>query len=348
MKYILVVLSAAWAAAALWHAAPLPPSPAGQAARIALLAFWGLLTVAVLVLAWRRAGGAAPLLVYAAGFALVALWWGLLAPSNQRDWADDVAQMTWGEVAGSQVTLHNVRNFDWRTTTDYTPRWETRAYDLDRLDSVDMILSYWTGPAIAHTLVSFGFDDGRHVVFSVEIRKERHEKFSEVGGFFKRFELSVVAADERDIVRVRTSVRDDPPEQVFLYRVALAPEARRSLFLAYVAEANGLRDRPRFYHTLTANCTTLVWHMMKRIVPGLPLDYRLLLSGYLHGYAYDHGGLDTRYPLSELEAMADITARARATGADDDFSAAIRAGIPRLPPDAAGGEASRAPGAGRP
>lgn len=331
MKYLLIMLSAIWAASALWHAAPLPPTVLGQTLRMAFPMVWGVFAIVVLVMAWTRTGGTWPLLSYVVVFLLVAVWWGLLSPSNNKDWADDVSEMTHGEVNGSQVVLHNVRNFDWRTTTDYTARWETREYNLDRLSSVDMILSYWAGPAIAHTLVSFGFDDGRYVVFSVEVRKQRHEKFSELGGFFKRFELSLVAADERDIVRVRTNVRDNPPEQASLYRIALAPEAQRSLFLAYVNEANKLRQKPRFYHTLTANCTTLIWHMMRRIVPGLPLDYRLLLSGYIPGYVYDVGGLDSRYALSELQAMADITERARATGAQDDFSAAIRAGIPLLP-----------------
>jgi len=331
MKYLLIMLTAVWAGSALWHAASLPPTVGGQATRIALPIVWGLFTLIVLVLLWCRTGGVLPLLIYAAAFLLVAVWWALLSPSNDRDWADEVAEMTHGDVSGSLVTLHNVRNFDWRTTTDYTPHWETREYDLDRLNSVDMLLSYWAGPSIAHVLVSFGFDDGRHVAFSVEVRKERHEKFSKFGGFFKRFELSVVAADERDIVRVRTNVRDDPPEQVFLYRVALSPENQRSLFLAYVEEANKLKRQPRFYHTLTANCTTLIWHMMKRIVPGLPMDYRLLLSGHLPSYIYDVDGLDSRYTLAELQAMADINTRARSTGSQDDFSAAIRAGIPLLP-----------------
>jgi len=326
MKYLFLLLSSAWAGCALWHAAPV-----GLFARVALLVAWGLLTTAALALTWLRAGGPWPALVYGAMFILVAFWWALLRPSNDRDWASDVARMTHGEVRGSRVTLHNVRDFDWRSEKDYTPRWETREYDLGHLRSADLLLSYWIGPAIAHVLVSFGFDDGRHVVFSVEVRKERDEAFSEIGGFFKRFELSVVAADERDIVRLRTNVRQDPPEQVMLYRLALSPEARRSLFLAYVDEANQLLTQPRYYNTLTANCTTLVWHMMKRISPDLPLDYRLILSGYLPGYAYEQGGLDDRYMLDELAAMADIGARAHAAGVGDDFSAAIRAGIPALP-----------------
>jgi hypothetical protein len=323
MKNGLIVLSAVWVAAAFWHAG-------GQAPRIMLPALWGLFVVALLIWLWVYSGGLLPLIIYVLAVIAATTWWLMLSPSNERDWSDDVAQMTHGEIDGNVVTLHNVRNFDWRTSSDYTANWETRSYNLDQLNSTDLILSYWTGPAIAHVLVSFGFADGRYLAFSVEVRKHRHEKFSEFGGFFKRFELSVVAADERDIVRLRTNVRDDPPEQVYLYRMALAPDARRSLFLAFINEANSLQQQPRFYHTITTNCTTMVWRMMKHVVPDLPLDYRLLLPGYLPEYAYDVGGLDDRYTLAELKAMANITARARATDEHDDFSAAIRVGIPEL------------------
>jgi len=225
------------------------------------------------------------------------------------------------------VTLRNVRNFDWHSETDYTQRWETRQYDLDRLDSVDMILSYWTGPAIAHVLVSFGFTDGEHVVFSVEIRREKHESFSAIGGFFKEFELSVIAADERDVVRVRTNVRG---EDDYLYRIRMAPATMRSLFLAYVDQANQLVRTPRFYDTVTVNCTMLVYHMMQHIVGHLPFDYRLLLSGYLPEYLYKVGGLDSRYSLEELRANGRITERAKAADRSATFSADIRRSVPAL------------------
>lgn len=321
MTYLAVLLSAAWAACALWY-----PSPAGRHWRRAALAAWLLFTLLVLGALWRNAGSGY-LLAYGAVLALIAGWWTMLQPSSQRCWRDELMHMATGEVRGHQVTLHHVRNFDWRSESDYSPRWEVRHYDLDRLMAVDMLLSYWTGPAIAHTLVSFGFDDGSQVAFSVEIRREQDEQFSELGGFFKRFELSIIAADERDIVRVRTNVRR---EDVYLYRVALAPAAQRSLFLAFIAEANQLAAQPRFYNTLTVNCTTLIYQMMTRIVPGLPLDYRLLLSGYLPGYVYAVGGLDSRHALSQLRTMGRITERARLADRAEDFSAAIRAGIPPL------------------
>jgi hypothetical protein len=266
---------------------------------------------------------------FAVAFAVLLTWWSLIQPSNNRLWADDVAQRTTGIVDGDHVTLHNVRNFDWRTKTDYTQRWETRTYDLRRLNSLDMILSYWSLPAIAHVLISFGFDDGEHVVFSVEIRREKTESFSEIGGFFKEFELSIIACDERDVIRVRTNVRG---EDDYLYRLRMPVDDIRSLFLAYVGQANDVARKPRFYNTVTANCTTIIYHMMKRIVGHLPLDYRLLLSGYLPGYAYKVGGLDTRYSLEELRVLGRITERAKESDRRPTFSADIRAGIPPLEP----------------
>jgi hypothetical protein len=188
-----------------------------------------------------------------------------------------------------------------------------------------MILSYWSGRAIAHMLVSFGFDDGTYLAFSVEIRRKRDEGFSEIGGFFKEFELSVIAADERDVVRVRTNVRG---EDAYLYRLLIPPEAMRSLFLGFLDEANSLVTTPRFYNTITANCTTLVYHMMKRIVGYLPLDARLLFTGYLPGYVYRVGGLDSRYSLAELRERGRITERARRADASPSFSADIRRGVP--------------------
>jgi hypothetical protein len=319
---IIVGCCAIWGAFALWYQAP-----GGQALKTLCVVFWVAFHLGLLLALWQ--GRTVPaLLAFGVVFGVLLVWWQRIAPTNDRIWADDVAQMTTGTVDGSRVTLHNVRNFDWRSDTDYTQHWETRSYDLDRLNSVDMIMSYWAGPAIAHMLVSFGFDDGAHLVFSVEIRREKTENFSEIGGFFKEFELSIIAADERDVVRVRTNVRG---EDDYLYRVRMPVAQMRSLFLAYVDQANGLVRTPRFYNTITVNCTTLVYHMMKRIVGYLPMDYRLLLSGYLPEYVYRVGGLDQRYSLSGLRALGRITDRAKKSDRSDSFSADIRQGIPGGP-----------------
>lgn len=316
---LMVVLATAWGSLALWYQLPMT-----TASKYAFIALWCMLVLGLLFALWRRrpwlALGGFLLL-----FALLLVWWNTLAPSNQRVWVDDLAKLTTGRVEGSQVTLNNVRNFDWRSDEDYVPRWETRRYVLDRLNSVDLATSYWGMPAIAHVLVSFGFDDGQFVVFTVEIRKERGERYSEIGGFFKQFELSIVAADERDALRVRTNVRD---EDVYLYRVNMSEEAMRALFLSYIEQTNQLEEGPRFYNTITANCTTIVFDMMRQIVQGLPIDYRLLLTGYLPDYVRDVGGLQANLGLEELQRRGRITERAQQAGDDPEFSRLIRDGVP--------------------
>lgn len=323
MATLLIGLPGAWAALAIWYQAP-----GGQPLKTGLVALWIAFTLAALLALWQGRAGMA-LLGFAVAFGALVLWWQHIAPSNDRMWADDVARITSGTIQGDQVTLHNVRNFDWRSNDDYTQRWETRVYDLDKLDSVDMLMSYWDGWAIAHMLVSFGFGDGQHVAFSVEVRREKNKTYSEIGGFFKRYGLSIIAADERDVIRVRTNVRG---EDDYLYRIRMPLPAMRSLFLGYVAQADSLVSKPRFYNTITVNCTTLVYHMMKRIVGYLPWSYRLLFTGYLPAYVYQVGGLDQRYSLEELRALGRITDRAKRSDRSDTFSADIRRGIPAIDP----------------
>ena len=315
---VLIVLSCVWGGMALWFQLPWPIP-----ARVALIAVWAGLAAVLLWLLWSGHYGLG-LLGYGVLFALLMLWWGRLEPSHDREWADDLAYITQGEISGEQAVLHNVRNFHWRTAEDYDVRWESRSYDLSRLRSVDLITSEWGMPGIAHILVSFGFGDGEFITFTVEIRRERQEVFSAIGGFFKQFELNVLASDERDAVRVRTNVRG---EDAHIYRIEMPEEAMRALFAAYVEEANQLAVEPRFYHTVTANCTIIVYKMMEQIVDGLPMDARLLLSAYLPSYIQNVGGL-VDAPLEVLKARGNFTQRAREAGDDPDFSRVIRRGVP--------------------
>ncbi|MGA7437865.1 MAG: DUF4105 domain-containing protein [Luteibacter sp.] len=316
---LLLFVSGAWGALALSYQLPGPPP-----LRVVGAALWSVAYLALLIAFFGWRAWWAPL----SGVILLGLlmaWWVTIQPRNDRVWADDVAHLLSGEVQGDHVILHNVRNFTWRAEDDYDARWETREYDLAHLVSADAVLSYWSSEAIAHAMLSFGFDDGRHVVFSMEIRREKGEAFSEVGGFFKQFELVLIAADERDIIRVRTNVRG---EDDYLFPLRMPREAMRSLFVSYVSAANRLVVAPRFYNTVTSNCTTIVYRMARRIDDGLPMDIRLLLTGYLPEYLMDNGALDKRMPVDEWRRLGRITDRARASHADDDFSAVIRQGVP--------------------
>lgn len=290
---------------------------------LALLLWLGLTVLALLRL-WRISVWQG-FFMYLVMHAALLTWWYNLTPSNQHLWEDDVAQMTYGEVQGNQVTLYNVRNFDWHSETDYTARWETRHYDLSKLTSVDMLTSHWGMDAIAHVLVSFGFADDQFVTFSVEIRKKQGQQFSEVAGFFKQYELSILATDERDAIAVRPNVRG---EDTYLYRIDMPAAIRRQLFLSYIEQANQLLEEPRFYNTVTANCTTLVFGMMQHISGGLPLDSRLLLTGYLPSYVAELDGLTDGFDLAQLRTAGRITERSKQAQQSPNYSKIIREGVP--------------------
>jgi hypothetical protein len=213
----------------------------------------------------------------------------------------------------------------WRSDTDFDQRWEQRTYNLSHVTDVDLIMSYWAGEAIAHTIVSFGFDDAARLAFSIETRKESQEGYSSIAGFFKQFELAIVAADERDAVRVRSNVRG---EDVRIYRLRMSPKNAQILLREYVEEANDLARTPRFYNTVTANCTNLVFEMVRVIHPGVPMDARVFFTGYLPNYAYDLGATDTSVSFEKLRELSKIQDKAAQADADPNFSARIREGVP--------------------
>jgi hypothetical protein len=311
-----------WGALTLFYLAP-----GGEAVRTALA--WGFAALGVAgtgALALRRARKPAGL-VFAVALALVLLVWSGAEPSNDREWQPEVALLPYATIDGDRVTVHNVRNFDYRTETDFTPAYYDRSFDLRRLDRVDLVAVYWMGPAIAHLFVSFGFG-GEHLAISVEVRKERGEAYSSLAGFFRNYELIYVVADERDVIRLRTNYRKTPPEDVYLFRAVAPIENGRRLFLDYMRDVNELRERPRFYNTLTTNCTTMIL-AHTTVNPGhLPYSWKILLSGYAPEYAYEMGRLDQSLPFAELKRRAHVNAAAQAADQAPDFSRRIRAGVP--------------------
>ena len=192
----------------------------------------------------------------------MATWWNLIPPRNDRDWYPDVARLPRATIEGSRMTIENLRNFDYRTETDYTERWEMRTYDLDTLQGVDMFLFFWGPTLIAHTITSWDFGGGQHLAISIETRKEKGESYSAVRGFFRQYELYYVVADERDVVRLRTNYRG---EQAYLYRIRMSTERARALLLDYLREVNLLAGQPRWYNALTHNCTTMIRYHVKEV-----------------------------------------------------------------------------------
>jgi hypothetical protein len=240
---------------------------------------------------WRNYG----LIVYGTAFCLVLLYWLSIAPSNQRHWQTDAAKLAYATFEGDRVTVHDIRNFDYRSEFDYQPAFYSKTFDLNNLQGVDLFSVYWMGPAIAHTILSFDFGGNDHLAMSIEARKEQGEGYSTIKGFFRQYELIYFVADERDGIRLLTNYRKEPPEQVYLYKLQGPIENAKRLFLDYMHEINEINAKPLFYNTLLDNCTTAIWLRTLTNKDHLPLSWKILLSGYLPEYLYEAQRLDTGF-----------------------------------------------------
>jgi hypothetical protein len=275
-----------------------------QAATVALV----LLALWLLSAAWTLS------VAVALGLTVMgcAVWYLTRQPRADRNW---IAETRHGVTAtiGETVTLQNMRRFRWATKAEFAEAWEDGVYDPATITSVDLFLSIWSNPRIAHTMAGFGFADGRRVVFSGETRRVRGDRFTITGGFFRRFELVLLATDERDAIHLRAEVRR---ERVFRYPVAMTPVAAKALFLAYAELGNDLVVRPRWYNTVTSNCTTVPYRLVKVVTPWVRFGWPVLVSGYLPDYLAR---------LGVLPGGADRDkARVPQVGDVDDYSHAIR------------------------
>ncbi|RLJ68263.1 Lnb N-terminal periplasmic domain-containing protein [Sulfurisoma sediminicola] len=315
-----VVASGLWGTLALFFTGPQNPLlRQGLAGAFAIASLVTL--IALLMRRWRRNA----LLAHLALFAALLAWWQTIKPSNTRDWQTNVAVLPYATIEGEQVTVHNIRNFDYRSETDYTPAYYDKRFDLRKLEGVDIVAVYWMGPAIAHVFVSFAFAGGEHLAASIETRTEKGEGYSTLKGFFRQYELYYVVADERDVIRLRTNYRHDPPEDVYVFRMQGPLENGRRLFLSYMEKLNKLRAEPEFYNTLTTNCTTNIWFHSLVNPLHLAFSWKILASGYVPEYLYDTGRLDRNVPFEELQRRAYVNPRAHAADKAADFSRRIRA-----------------------
>jgi len=316
---LLVAAAGIWGSLALLYAGPqthgMDTVLAGAYALVSLLTL-----LALGFRRWRWRALATQLVL----FGLLLAWWGGIEPSNDRDWHADMSKLPYVTTEGDSIKVHNIRNFDYRSEFDYTPAWYDKSFDLRKLEGVDLVAVYWMGPAIAHIFVSFAFAGGDHLAISIEARKEKGEGYSTLKGFFRQYELYYVVADERDVIRLRTNYRKDPPEDVYVFRTQGPQGSGLNLLKEYINKINGLGKNPEFYNSLTTNCTTNIWFHSKVNPQHVPFSWKILASGFVPEYLYELGRLDTRMPFPELQRSAHINPRAQAADKAPDFSHRIR------------------------
>lgn len=245
------------------------------------------------------------------------------SPSNNRNWAEDQKILAYADIDDNLVKLHNIRNFKYESTIKYTPAYYDKTFDLNKIKSVDFILEPFSDFAgAAHTFLSFGFENDEYIAISIEIRKEKGEEFSVLKGLFNKYEIMYVVADERDVVKLRSNHRKD---KVYIYPVKTTKEKKQALFLDMLKEVNKLKDKPKFYNSITTTCTTNIMKHANSITPNrIPFSYKLLMPGYADELAFDLNMIDTDLSLEEARKVFLINDRAEKYADREDFSKMIR------------------------
>ena len=316
IKSLFLILLLAWGSLAIYYNLP------WESMRLAVALVF--LTVGIWALWYSRTWRA--ISIFAALFLGVVVWFSSIKPSHDRPWRPEVAVMPRAFIDGDRIRITGVRNFEYRSRDDFTVRYEEREVSLSHLNSLDFYVSYfWPDSVVAHTFVSFGFDNAPPISISIETRPEIGEGFDPIPSLFKQFELIYVVGDERDLVRVRTNYRK---EDALLYHVRTSPELVRRLFLVYLERINELADRPEFYHLLSNSCTINIVRYANLAGRVGRLDIRHILNGWSDRYLYRAGLLDSNLPFEELRRRSHINKVAQAAGNAKDFSERIRKSLP--------------------
>ncbi len=318
---VLLLLAATWLTGAFYFDLPIP-----KPLRMMVAVLWVGVVLALVGLVRPRKLGFGVIGIVFLG---VLGWWLTLAPQQKRDWRPDVARLATSELEGDIVTIHNVRNFFYQSENHYTIRYETRRYHLSNLRGLDLFLTHWGSPAIAHPIFSFDFGPDGRLAFSLETRPENGEDYSAIAGFYRQFELICIAADERDVIGVRA--RHCKGEEVRLYPLKITPERLRVQLLGYLERMNALALQPSWYNALTDNCTTGI-RFQTSSMDKLPWDWRLLANGYIDELLYQYGIIDNALPFAELHERSRINALAQMLEEGDPrFSEVIRSRLPSAP-----------------
>jgi hypothetical protein len=319
-RFVVLALVLSWASLAIYFSTlPWTPLRIGLAIAFAAFGIWALWFSNRPRMRW----------VFAGLYLVVLVGWSFIRPSHDREWRGDVAVMPRATIVGDRVRITGVRDFDYRSRDDFTPRYEEREVSLSHLTGLDFFISYWMPGPVGHTFVSFIFDNAPPLNVSIETRPEVHGGFDRFASLCKKYELIYVVGEERDIVGVRTNFRD---EDVYVYRLRLPAENARQLFLLYLARINQLADRPEFYHLLSNSCTVNIVRLANLVGRSGGFDIRHYLNGWVDRYFYDTRLLNATFPFAELRRRSRVNPSVMAAEPVEDFAQHIRESVPGMTP----------------
>lgn len=272
---------------------------------------------------WKRKWGIVAWLWILVGSAIV-LYQAWPAPRP------DAWQVSWSRapecrVDGNTLSIRHVRDFNYRSETDFDVVYRNESYDLSTLTGVDFAECHWDGmTAVCHTMLSFHFADGRRLVVSAETRLPEGVEQTSIGGLYKLYGLLYIFGTEEDIFRLRTNYRH---EDLSIYPLKIRPQGARKLLLHYVRQAQEAEKGGTIYNTVAANCSTDLVKAFRELVPDMPKKYNLLPihNGSFTHVLYKAGALQTHPGETEEQLRRrcyvgyDITPQNRA-----EYSAAIR------------------------
>jgi hypothetical protein len=253
--------------------------------------------------------------------------YGVKQPSNDRDWEYGMATLAGISVDGNTVHIDRVRDYSWGPDGPRSSDYVSRTYDVSHLARVWFVKEpFPLGPLdfglVAHTYFMFDFDDQPPVGLSVEARRERGETFDGFHGLINDFELIYIWGTERDLTGSR-AVREG--NRLNMYPLTIPDEAGRLLFVHLADVTRQLAAQPRFYNTLTSNCTNELAKVANTVEPNaIPLNIGLVLPGFADTELYNLGLLPHTLPLQTLRERAYISDFVRANFERDDFSTLLR------------------------
>lgn len=260
-------------------------------------------------------------------FALFVFWQGSKEVPMTGDWQEHLAVTSIAEFDGDLVTVKNIRNFRYGEGEVVTQNnYYDKTFDLREIKKVWFVVEPFSEDlSLAHTLLSFEFNNGDFLSISIETRKTKSQEYSIFAGLMRTYPLIYIAADERDVVMLRANVRK---HNVYAYPVRLGDQANaRVLLVDMLTRMTDLAtDKPEWYNTIFANCTLRIAYHVNRVKPGLipMMSLGLLQTAKSDELALKHGLIDTDLPIDEARAKYLITEKSQQVGDVPDYSTLIR------------------------